>query len=196
MGDGDCSGPDSCPDLRCSTCTGNPCASAPVAVAGIVGAIGITAFDYGTCALLSDGTVRCWGELSGTGIVGDAGNSCSSMSVLTPTPLPGLSEVGVLTPFCALLQDSTVECWGDNTWGQLANASTVASSTPVTVSALGGSVRMVDSRSEGACAIVADGSVRCWGYNGAGRVGDGTTSGPSTCTNGAGCATSPVPVVW
>lgn len=54
----------------------------------------------------------------------------------TPVPLPGLTGVkamgGGWTHTLAVLDDQTVVAWGDNANGQLGDASTTPSLTPVT----------------------------------------------------------------
>ena len=90
--------------------------------------VAVEAGDTVTCALLDDGSVRCWGS--------NAAGRCG---------LPGISEVGAfpgemgdalpavdlgdgsvvtqisgsITTMCALLEGGAVKCWGDNQEGQL-----------------------------------------------------------------------------
>lgn len=87
---------------------------------------------------------------------------------------------------CILREDGTARCWGLNGDGQLGNGSTTNSSTPVQPAglaalkdistggfpAIGGSV----GSSGHSCAVQANGTVRCWGKNGRGELGDGTTN--------------------
>src|SRR2546428_13635708 len=66
--------------------TGPPGSSVPVAVSGITGAASITTGAYHTCALLGDGTVRCWGR-NGQGQLGDGTLTNSA----TPVPVAGIT---------------------------------------------------------------------------------------------------------
>ena len=63
-------------------------------------------------ALLSDGTVKCWG----CGEDGRLGNNSTS-SVRTPVTVQNLSKVKSLYTghehACATLEDFTIKCWGD-----------------------------------------------------------------------------------
>ena len=84
-------------------------------------AVAIAAGEEHTCALLGDGTVRCWGNDA----YGDLGNGTfSSTPSPTPTVVTGLpnpataiASEGLST--CALLNDGTVWCWGWNYYGGL-----------------------------------------------------------------------------
>ena len=91
---------------------------------------------------------------------------------------------------CALTSSGGVECWGDNSDGQLGDGTTTSSPTPVYVVGIGGSgtlsgVVAIAASGVHACALRSGGTVDCWGGNGQGDLGDGTTTGHST----------PVPVV-
>lgn len=89
----------------------------------------------------------------------------------------------------ALLSDGTVASWGDNGAGQLGDGSTTNRATPVRVCAVGQSAPCsayltgVSAISAGyyfGSALLNDGSVVSWGFNGLGQVGDGTTTDRST----------------
>jgi len=76
---------------------------------------------------------------------------------------------------CALIDGGTVRCWGANQYGQLGDGTTEdsgAASAPVI------GIEGATSLSAGidfSCAVLGVGSVRCWGFNLSGQVGDGTT---------------------
>jgi alpha-tubulin suppressor-like RCC1 family protein len=116
----------------------------PVEVVGITNAVSVTAGQNHMCALLSDGTVKCWGrndvgQLGNGTTIPDAGASSGSP---TPVAVSGLDHVVSLISgssahhTCAVLDSGTVECWGLNTSGQLGDGTTTSSSTPVTVTGL------------------------------------------------------------
>jgi Regulator of chromosome condensation (RCC1) repeat len=73
-----------------------------------------------------------------------------------------------------------VRCWGDNSNGQLGDGTTTDRSTPVSVSSLGGTAVAIVAGWEHTCAVLSGGSVRCWGRNYNGQLGDGSTTDCST----------------
>jgi alpha-tubulin suppressor-like RCC1 family protein len=75
---------------------------------------------------------------------------------------------------CALLSNGTARCWGYNYYGQLGNATTTDSTTPVVVQGLNDAVSISASDGYHACAVRANGTAQCWGGNLYGDLGDGT----------------------
>src|SRR5205814_1057204 len=80
---------------------------------------------------------------------------------------------------CALLQDTTVRCWGQNDYGQLGDGTLtptfVPNRTPVQVFGITTAV-VVSAGGFHTCALLADSTIRCWGQNNYGQLGDGTTT--------------------
>ena len=91
---------------------------------------------------------------------------------------------------CALLTDHTVDCWGYNYYGQLGNGTTNPSppygvATPVQVKDAAGmgtlaNVTQINAGYHHTCALLTDQTVECWGNNGGGQLGNGTTTNSST----------------
>lgn len=80
---------------------------------------------------------------------------------------------------CALRQDGSAFCWGQNTFGQLGNGSQSPSSTPVPVSG-GLTFTQMAVGDIHACGIDPGGVLYCWGANGSGQLGAGLPTGLST----------------
>jgi alpha-tubulin suppressor-like RCC1 family protein len=152
----------------------NPDAGTLITVSGLSGATALIAGgSFGgsySCALLSDGSVKCWGEIT----VGESSTS--------PTGVPGLNG-GVIqiagggAHACALLSDGTVKCWGNNQDGELGSGTSVYSASAVAVSGLGGVTAIAaggnwfsTAPTGHSCAVLSDGTAMCWGDT----LGDGT----------------------
>ncbi len=81
---------------------------------------------------------------------------------------------------CALKNDNTVWCWGNNDYGQLGAgedvvlAGNVGSRTAVQASGLT-NVSQIDTGANHTCAVRNDGTVWCWGYNESGQLGNNAT---------------------
>lgn len=139
------------------------------------GATAVAAETYYSCAVVNGG-VLCWGANN----QGQLGNG-SLIPSPTPVAVTGLggSQIAVtagLYHACALEDGGRVRCWGDNSAGQLGNGSIGGrSTTPTDVYGIGNAVAISAGQTH-TCAVLADGSTRCWGYNGYGQLGDGTTS--------------------
>lgn len=164
----------------------------PVDVSGLTSGVAmVSAGLFHTCALTTDGGVKCWGSNS-DGQLGRSG----SVSV-TPVDVTGLASGvqaiaarGLNT--CALTDAGGVKCWGNNADGQLGNGTSGNennSATPVDVVDLASGIAAIGVGGSHACALSDAGSVKCWGRNVKGQLGDGTTvqqSTPVAVTNLAG----------
>ena len=151
---------------------------------------GVTQVSVGSnnvCALLADTTVRCWGDNS-SGQIGDGTYADATHPVAAPTEVKGLGPVIAISVgysfACAVRADRTAMCWGQNLHGQLGNGTVAAgspmgSATPVPVSGLT-NVSAIAVSSDYACALLGDGTVRCWGDNQNGNLGNGTTTESAT----------------
>ncbi|UJR79868.1 RCC1 domain-containing protein [Sandaracinus amylolyticus] len=144
----------------------------PVVVSGLPNAIAIAAGGDHTCALLSSGTVRCWGDDT----YGQLGNDSANTRQFSPVPVAGLSGVtAIATGYahtCALLSNRTVRCWGHDELGQLGNDALLSNRpTPVAVAGLADVVALAAGASH-TCALLASGAVRCWGADDTGQLGN------------------------
>ena len=130
------------------------------------------------CAILKTGKLACWGD-NEHGKLG-TGNTTGSLSPVEVDLGEGREAVAIgngQEHTCAILDDGSVVCWGQNTTGQLGDGTTTDRNAPVGVdlgegrTAVGISLGYVN-----VCAHLDDGSLVCWGHNQNGQVGDGTSS--------------------
>lgn len=159
----------------------------PVAVAADSGTTWLTihAGLAHTCARRSDNVVLCWGSNS-SGRLGDGTTTDRS----TPTPIVGTwVDVAVGgSHTCALTAAGQVFCWGLGTSGQLGVGGTPSQVTlPSTVSATP-VFRSIWAATASTCALTDEGAAWCWGNNGNGRLGDGSTTNRSEPTAVSGGA--------
>ncbi len=147
----------------------------------------------GYCAVLGSGGAVCWGENTS----GQLGNG-STTSSYSPTAVVGPGDEGTLAGvaslvsdqagFCAVLTSGRVDCWGDNTSGELGDGTTIGpdncslppacSTAPVGVVGVGGTgalsgVASLVGDQIDYCAVLTSGGLDCWGENTTGELGNG-----------------------
>lgn len=123
------------------------------------------------CAVV-EGGVTCWGRF-GDGYV--------------PGKIEGLRGPVVAiaagtNDACALSQAGTVQCWGDDYYGQLGDGRSgtlwdfgdATSIRPVDVAGLQDAIA-ISAGAGHTCAVTRAGGAKCWGNNVFGQLGDGTT---------------------
>jgi hypothetical protein len=129
------------------------------------------------------GIARCWGANT-SGQLGDGSTTLRSYPTQVKTGastfLTGVTNISLgATSACAVLSTGAVHCWGANTDGALGNNTTTNSSFAVPVSGINGTTVKATSVSVGsgfACALLTTGSVKCWGRNTSGQLGNNTTT--------------------
>ncbi len=136
---------------------------------------------FGSCALTSSGRVKCWGGKTNypVDVISNEGST---------TPLGNIVQI---SGSCALTSSGRVKCWGNGPFGRLGDGKDIGSrekgwyyaSYPVDVISGKGSTTPLDNIvqiSTGTlltCALTSSGNVKCWGYGGAGQLGDGKDVG-------------------
>jgi alpha-tubulin suppressor-like RCC1 family protein len=146
----------------------------PVDVVGITNAIAISSGDFHTCALLAGGVLKCWGW-DGAGQLGDGPNN---QAKATPVDVVGITNaIAVSAGYvhtCAVLDTGTVMCWGDDTSGQVGDGPAINSTNPTPVEVVGiTNATAVDAGPYHTCALLHGGSLKCWGADSLGQLGDG-----------------------
>lgn len=137
-----------------------------------------------TCARLTDGQARCWGQAAALGD-GAGANSARPVVVSDPSGSGPLTDIAQLSSgafhSCAVLDDGQVRCWGANVAGALGDGTTTTAARPTIVSDPDGTgpltgVAQVSAGHTSTCAVLSNGQARCWGENGWGQLGDDTTA--------------------
>jgi len=152
----------------------------PEEVSGLTrGVVALAAGWYHTCAMMDvslGGGIKCWGD-DQFGQLGDGTNAQRTpVDVNTLTAgVAGLAAGSEHT--CAVLDGahgSGAMCWGHNSFGQLGDGTTVNRTAPVVVAGLVSGVTILAMGGDHTCAVMVGGSVKCWGNNRFGQLGDGT----------------------
>ncbi len=148
----------------------------------------LAAGDGHTCAVFSDGGVKCWGLNSdgqlGLGDTDAWGDGSEEMGdTLRFVAVGGwviqVAAGGAHT--CALLDSGEVKCWGRNAYGQLGLGDTLSKGDEpgemgaLPTVALGEPATAISAGATHACAVLASGAVKCWGSNAYGELGQGDT---------------------
>lgn len=159
----------------------------PQLVADVANVVAITAGDNHTCVLQRSGDVRCWGDnysgqLGVRTVTGDVATYPSAVLVSGLNNVVAIAAGGAHT--CALLQRGDVTCWGWNSVGQIGNgaggaARDIVSPQPV-VGHLG--ITAVGVGANHICMVDRQGTVWCWGDNGFGQLGIGSSLGGNART--------------
>ncbi|MBM4360230.1 MAG: hypothetical protein FJ096_19155 [Deltaproteobacteria bacterium] len=189
--------------LRC-TCDGAGICTAKL------GVIGVTAGANHSCALFTTGQVKCWGaNESGQLGLGDTMNRGDAPGQMgTSLPFVDLGPGARVTALaagdahtCARLDDGAVKCWGANASGQLGQGDTLARGgapgqlgaalLPVDLGA-GKKATAIAAGGNHSCARLDNGTVKCWGANASGQLGQGDVAARGITPGQLGDALAPV----
>lgn len=159
----------------------------------LTGVVSISTATYGSCALLSDGKVKCWGEGgghegSGVGYV----MQCSTPSMTAGCgttngqPLSGIKALNMAgQTSCGIKSDDSMVCWGaDN--GMFADASYTGANSlyPKNAGSTVNGAKAFGTAQYSQCGLyqtgtsnlaTAGGTIKCWGQNNSGELGGGPT---------------------
>ena len=149
----------------------------PCQVSGLTGVVDFSCGANTTCAVLADGSVKCWGY-NNFGQLGDGTYNTSSVPVSAGGIANAIGVAAGANHTCALLSDGTINCWGYNGYGELGDGTYNNSLAPVQTQGIADVVDVVAGDNY-TCALLAGGTIQCWGFNGNGELGEGTTASSS-----------------
>ena len=145
-----------------------------------------------TCATLTNGTVKCWGQNSsgqlGQGNITDVGSTASSMLTLNHIRLREERSRAISSGMghtCAILESHKIQCWGKNDNGQLGlgdtsnrgdNANEMGLNLPYIDLGTGAQVVQLALGNNHTCALLESGVMKCWGDNSYGQLGKDNTN--------------------
>jgi len=138
-----------------------------------------TGFGF-TCALTSTGSVRCWGTNTHAQVGVAPGIRPDVERITAAISRNAVVSVDAGTATCAVLDDDTLECWGDDPpVAPTAAPTQVPGVSEVSTVGVGTSGFRSDPT---ACFVTNSGAVMCWGGNTTGTLGNGTTADSLTPT--------------
>jgi alpha-tubulin suppressor-like RCC1 family protein len=170
-------------------CSGYPCSTTPVAVAGGLTFVAVSAGAVHSCGLTAGGAAWCWGFNQNGGQLGDGSttNRNSPVAVTGGLTFTAVSAGGDHT--CGVATGGAAYCWGLNLYGELGTGSVTGpqqcsglyacSTTPVAVSG-GLTFSSVSAGEQHSCGVTTAGQAYCWGLNAFGQLGNGSTTDSSS----------------
>lgn len=146
------------------------------------GAAAVFAGDEHACVTFHTGQIKCWGNheagrLGYPGLGEDLGNDEVPADFDFVDVGAAVQSLALGSNFsCAYLEGDEVVCWGSGAHGRLGQGDTVSlgifeAPSAIPAISLGGTPIQVAAGAEHACAVLADGTMRCWGNNEFGQVG-------------------------
>jgi alpha-tubulin suppressor-like RCC1 family protein len=133
-----------------------------------------------TCAIVDGGLVRCWGEATSLGYGG--GDNIGDDE--QPSEIDAISLGDAVVQLaagdrhtCALTAAGAVRCWGLGEDGALGYGTTqsIQNAAAAGIVNLGGLAVQIAAGQTHTCALLLDGTARCWGDGSAGALGYGNT---------------------
>jgi alpha-tubulin suppressor-like RCC1 family protein len=191
-GTGYCWGINQHGEVGASTVAIGASSSSPVPVEGGLTFKAIATGWLHACGITTAGAAYCWGANNS----GQLGSGADTLDRRSPTAVSGgltFTQISLGSRYtCGLTTDGSAYCWGDNGTGQLGDGTLTARVTPTPVAggrkfsqiAAGSGFAAganaippvpLQGGSGHTCALTTAGQPYCWGWNGDGEIGDGTT---------------------
>lgn len=128
-----------------------------------------------SCAVTAVGGVKCWGSNVNKQL-GDGTTTDRNVPVSVGLKNPIAAGLSIwISTSCITISDGKARCRGDNTYGQLGDGTATSRETYADVVGLNAPVKSTVTGPGHTCALTTSGAVKCWGYNGHGALGNGST---------------------
>jgi alpha-tubulin suppressor-like RCC1 family protein len=158
----------------------------------------ISAGDSHTCAILDNSQVKCWGDNTygqlgqgnnshRGGNLNEMGGNLDSVNLGSGRTAKSITTGTGYT--CAILDDDSVKCWGRGHAGQLGHGKTTSvDSPPNSPINLGSGItaKAITAGNFHTCAVIDNSSIKCWGKNDSGQLGQGNTNNRGDGSNEMG----------
>ena len=157
--------------------------ASPVAVTGGLAFASITAGALHSCGFTSTGLAYCWGNNHTGQLAASVGYQTAWPAAVYGT-FSGTQLSAGLKHTCAVTVIGVPYCWGDDQFGEIGNGQGGpggVAGIPVRVQA-NPTFQTLGAGYQHACGLTATGEVYCWGSNGTGQLGDGTTTHRTVAT--------------
>jgi alpha-tubulin suppressor-like RCC1 family protein len=129
-----------------------------------------------TCGITTTGVLKCWGNNS-NGQIGDY----TTTNKLLPTIIDFGTLYSLVSPgnlfTCGITTGGVAKCWGDNSSGQLGDGTTTERHRPNYVNDSDTYSTVSTGKGHSTCGVTSAGTLKCWGQNTQGQLGDSTTTG-------------------
>jgi alpha-tubulin suppressor-like RCC1 family protein len=136
-----------------------------------------------TCGVTPAGAAYCWGH-NGRGELGNGTriNSSTPVAVSGGLTFASVSSSSSFNFTCGVTTAGAAYCWGDNSAGELGNGTTDPINPTTTPGPVSGGLTFasVSAGNGFACGVTTGGAAYCWGANGDGALGNGTTTASTT----------------
>ncbi|WP_295795681.1 fibrinogen-like YCDxxxxGGGW domain-containing protein, partial [uncultured Microbacterium sp.] len=153
-----------------------------VDVRGISNATQVSAGYYHTCVRLSNSQFKCFGYGWYHNVANTSQRQSYNQNPVTVSNASGVEINATAWGACYRRDNGTVGCFGYGCHGQMGDGRTSCYNYGNrTVSGASNSAELGGGYYH-MCSRDSEGAVKCWGYNGYGQIGDGTTTSRSTAT--------------
>ncbi|MEK9695151.1 MAG: hypothetical protein VW270_05260 [Candidatus Poseidoniales archaeon] len=159
--------------------------NADLKTASITNVVDLAAGGSHICAVVDNGTAWCWGRDDGNQLGNNAAADTSQISdggSSTPQAVHGgitnfIQIEAYTTTSCAVTDNGTVWCWGNNTVGQLGDGTTTSRDYPVQVQNITDALEVYVGNGIACATVNKRLDLKCWGNY---YLGDGSSTASST----------------